>query len=78
MAMLPFPRVYKATAEHLDFVSPHLYPKTGKVDDEIKLLAQFYRGKPVVIGETFPFDLVADECVSGASRSPSPFVIKTS
>jgi hypothetical protein len=61
MGMLPFPGVYKAAAEHLDFVSPHLYPKTGKVDDEIKLLKQFDWGKPVVIGETFPLSCSADD-----------------
>ncbi len=61
MGMLPFPGAYKSAAEQLDFVSPHLYPKTGKVDDEIMLLKQFAWGKPVVIGETFPLSCAADE-----------------
>ncbi len=61
MGMLPFPGAYKAAAEQLDFVSPHLYPKTGKVDDEIKLLQQFAWGKPIVIGETFPLSCGADD-----------------
>jgi len=61
MGMLPFPGAYTAAAEQLDFVSPHLYPKTGKVDDEIKLLKQFDWGKPVVIGETFPLSCGADD-----------------
>ena len=62
MGMLPFPGAYKAAAEQLDFVSPHLYPKTGKVDDEIKLLKQFDWGKSIVIGETFPLSCgAADE-----------------
>jgi hypothetical protein len=61
MGMLPFPGAYKSCAEQLDFVSPHLYPKTGKVDDEIKLLKQFDWGKPVVIGETFPLSCGADD-----------------
>jgi len=61
MGMLPFPGAYKAAAEQLDFVSPHLYPKTGKVDDEIKLLKQFDWGKPIVIGETFPLSCGADD-----------------
>jgi hypothetical protein len=61
MGMLPFPGAYKAAAEQLDFVSPHLYPKTGKVDDEIELLKQFGWGKPVVIGETFPLSCGADD-----------------
>lgn len=61
MGMLPFPGAYKTAAEQLDFVSPHLYPKTGKVDDEIKLLKQFDWGKPIVIGETFPLSCGADD-----------------
>ncbi len=61
MGMLPFPGAYKAAAEQLDFVSPHLYPKTGKVDDEIKLLQKFDWGKPIVIGETFPFTCGVDD-----------------
>jgi len=61
MGMLPFPGAYKAAAEQLDFVSPHLYPKTGKVEDEIKLLKQFDWGKPVVIGETFPLSCGPDD-----------------
>jgi len=61
MGMLPFPGAYRAAAEQLDFVSPHLYPKTGKVDEEIKLLQQFDWGKPVVIGETFPLSCGADD-----------------
>ena len=60
MGMLPFPGAYKAAAEQLDFVSPHLYPKTGKVDEEIELLKQFDWGKPIVIGETFPLSCGAD------------------
>lgn len=62
LGMLPFPGAYKTAAEHLDFVSPHLYPKTGKVEEEIKLLKQFDYGKPIVIGETFPLSCgVEDE-----------------
>lgn len=61
MGMLPFPGAYKAAAEQLDFVSPHLYPKAGKVDDEIQLLKRFAWGKPVVIGETFPLNCGADD-----------------
>ncbi len=61
MGMLPFPGAYKAAAEQLDFVSPHLYPKLGKVDEEIELLRRFDWGKPIVIGETFPLSCGADD-----------------
>jgi hypothetical protein len=61
MGMLPFPGAYKSVAEQLDFVSPHLYPKTGKVDEEIELLKKFDWGKPIVIGETFPLSCSVDD-----------------
>jgi hypothetical protein len=61
MGMFPFPGAYKAAAEQLDFVSPHLYPKLGKVDAEIELLKRFDWGKPIVIGETFPLSCGVDD-----------------
>ncbi len=61
LGMLPFPGAYKTAAEQLDFVSPHLYPKSKKVDEEIALLKQFNFGKPIVIGETFPLSCGAEE-----------------
>jgi hypothetical protein len=62
LGMLPFPGSYKAAVEQLDFVSPHLYPKSGKVEEEIELLKKFDFGKPIVIGETFPLTCsAADE-----------------
>jgi hypothetical protein len=62
LGMLPFPGAYKAAVEHLDFVSPHLYPKSNKVDEEIELLKKFDFGKLIVIGETFPLSCsAADE-----------------
>jgi hypothetical protein len=41
-------------AAELDFISVHLYPEKGKVDEALKTLAGFAVGKPVVIEETFP------------------------
>jgi hypothetical protein len=62
LGMLPFPGSYKAAVEQLDFVSPHLYPKSGKVAEEVDLLKKFDFGKPIVIGETFPLTCsAADE-----------------
>jgi hypothetical protein len=61
LGMLPFPGAYKSAVGQLDFVSPHLYPKSGKVDEEIELLKKFDFGKPIVIGETFPLTCSRDE-----------------
>jgi len=41
-------------ADDLDFISVHLYPKTGKLNEALDTLAGFAVGKPVVIEETFP------------------------
>ena len=61
LGMLPFPGAYKAMSSRVDFVSPHLYPSAGKVDDQIKLLKQFDWGKPIVIEETFPLSCGVDD-----------------
>lgn len=41
-------------SQHLDFISVHIYPKTGKLDEALKTLKGFDIGKPIVIEETFP------------------------
>ncbi len=38
----------------LDFVSVHIYPKKGKVDEALETLKGFAIGKPVLIEEMFP------------------------
>jgi hypothetical protein len=48
-------------ADDLDFVSVHVYPERGKVDDAIKTLEGFAVGKPVVVEETFPLKCSGDE-----------------
>ncbi len=42
------------TAEQLDFVSIHVYPKSGQLERELKALATYSLGKPVVVEEIFP------------------------
>jgi hypothetical protein len=46
--------VPERVAGDLDFVSVHLYPKKGKVEEALKTLAGFAVGKPVLVEETFP------------------------
>ncbi|HVM50052.1 MAG TPA: cellulase family glycosylhydrolase [Candidatus Acidoferrum sp.] len=46
--------VPQKVAGKLDFVCVHLYPKSGQLQDDLKLLRGFQVGKPVVIEETFP------------------------
>lgn len=61
LGMLPFPNLYKSLSARLDFVSPHLYPASGKVEQELALLKQFDWGKPIVIEETFPLSCGVDD-----------------
>jgi hypothetical protein len=44
----------KAVAPALDFISVHIYPEKGKVNEALAILRQFAVGKPVVVEETFP------------------------
>jgi hypothetical protein len=41
-------------AADLDFISVHIYPDKGKVDEALTTLKGFDVGKPIVIEETFP------------------------
>lgn len=41
-------------SQHLDFLSVHIYPEKGKVDEALETLKGFDIGKPIVIEETFP------------------------
>jgi len=48
-------------APWLDFISVHIYPEKGKVEQALKILHEFSAGKPVVIEETFPLSCGRDE-----------------
>ena len=56
-------------AAGLDFVSVHIYPERGKVDEAITGLEKFAVGKPVVIEETFPLRCSAAEVEEFIKRS---------
>jgi hypothetical protein len=48
-------------ADELDFISVHIYPAKGKIDEALKTLEGFAVGKPVVIEETFPLKCSVQE-----------------
>src|SRR5262249_37411775 len=56
-------------AADLDFLSVHLYPKKGKVDEALQTLAGFAVGKPVLIEETFPLACSPQELEDFIERS---------
>lgn len=41
-------------AGDLDYLSAHIYPESGKIDEALKALSGFAVGKPVVIEEMYP------------------------
>ena len=56
-------------APELDFVSVHLYPERGKLDEAMATLRGFAVAKPVVIEETFPLKCGAEELATFIERS---------
>lgn len=61
--------VPEKVAPQLDFVSVHIYPEKGKVDEAIKGLEKFAVGKPVVVEETFPLSCSTAELEEFIERS---------
>ena len=53
--------VPRKVARPLDFICVHIYPKTGRLKEDLKLLQGFRVGKPVVVEETFPLSCTAPE-----------------
>ena len=43
-------------ASQLDYISFHIYPKSGKLDEDLQTAKTFSVGKPVVIEELFPMN----------------------
>jgi hypothetical protein len=61
--------VPEKVADDLDFISVHVYPRKGQVDDVLKTLAGFAVGKPVLIEETFPLACSAKDLEEFIERS---------
>jgi hypothetical protein len=61
--------VPQKVAPELDFISVHIYPTKGKVDEALKTLQGFAVGKPVVIEETFTLTCSAPELEEFLRRS---------
>jgi hypothetical protein len=61
--------VPERVAPELDFLSPHIYPEAGKVDEALEGLKKFAVGKPVVIEETFPLSCGTEELKSFLKQS---------
>ena len=53
----------------LDFVSVHLYPRAGKLDEDLAALKTYEVGKPLVIEEIFPLAAGFEETETFINRS---------
>ncbi len=61
--------VPQKVADRLDFLCVHLYPRRGNLDEDLKTLAGFHIGKPVVIEETFPLQCSQKEFETFVEKS---------
>ena len=61
--------VPRKVAGDLDFICVHIYPKTGHLNEDLKLLRGFEVGEPVIIEETFPLSCTAPELGQFIRRS---------
>jgi len=61
--------VPEKVTQKLDFVSVHLYPEAGKLDEAARTLKGFSVGKPVVVEETFPLKCSPKELDGFIGRS---------
>ncbi len=48
-------------SKDLDFISVHIYPRSGELPKDLKTLSNFAVGKPLVVEEMFPMNCNADE-----------------
>ena len=59
----------KDVAKHLDFVSVHFYPESGKLEQALTALRVYDIGKPLVIEEMFPLKCSTEELLEFVRRS---------
>jgi hypothetical protein len=51
----------EALSPQLDYVSVHVYPASGKIDDALTTIKRFDFGKPLLVEETFPLAASRDD-----------------
>ncbi|MFZ2643495.1 MAG: cellulase family glycosylhydrolase [Verrucomicrobiia bacterium] len=70
VGLLPITSGYAyAAAAEMDYVSVHIYPEKGKLEESLQTLQRFCVGKPVVVEEMFPLNCDADELGAFIERS---------
>jgi hypothetical protein len=71
VGLLPLPGrdMLSGLSQEVDYMSVHIYPKAGKVDDDIRTLKLFSVGKPLIIEEIFPLECSAAELLDFIRKS---------
>lgn len=57
------------TGPEVDFVSVHIYPASGKIDEALETLKKYDVGKPIVLEEVFPLACTVDEMKDYVERT---------
>src|SRR5262249_5753884 len=71
VGLLPLPNrdMLNRVSKEVDYMSVHLYPKAGKIDEDISTLKLYALGKPLIIEETFPLECSTAEMLDFIERS---------
>jgi hypothetical protein len=59
----------KGLSQEVDYMSVHIYPKAGKIDEDIRTLKLYSLGKPLIIEEIFPLECSQAELLDFIQKS---------
>ena len=65
----PNQEMLRGVGAEVDYMSIHLYPRAGKIDEGIKTIELYAVGKPLIIEETFPSRCSGAELVEFIKKS---------
>jgi hypothetical protein len=71
VGLLPLPNrdMLSGVSKEVDYMSVHLYPKAGKIDEDIRTLRLYSLGKPLIIEEIFPLECSEAEMLDFIDKS---------
>jgi hypothetical protein len=71
VGLLPLPNLdmLRGVSAEVDYLSVHIYPKRGKIDDDIRTLELYSVGKPLIVEETFPMECSLAEMLDFIEKS---------
>jgi len=66
---LPNPAMLKGVGAEVDYMSVHLYPKSGKLQQVLDTIKHYALGKPLIIEEMYPVECSAAEMAQFIQKS---------